>query len=291
MSSRASACSSPATSTCSEFPEFQCFSDRVETHPAVDWRLLPAEIARADINLIPLKINVFTEGKSNLKYYEAALLKIPSVASPTGVYSSCITHGVNGFLARSHAEWYEALRSLIVDPALREQMGERAHRHVLGTYVPQVIGDEAAAVYRQLLLEHRLGLGITEESPTVVVLVGDLVRALRDRAPAITLARELTQAGAQRHAAALGGAGRVHRRTRAGSGSTITVDPRGLPFRLAARSPVATSWWQRTTVPPIGRSGSYIGPGGPSTWSRNMNRPTFPRARSASLPWRATIWK
>jgi len=179
-----------------EFPEFDRFQDRVETRPAVDWRLLPSEIARADINLIPLKINDFTEAKSNLKYYEAALLKVPSVASPTGVYVSCITHGVNGFLARSHAEWFEALRALIIDPQLREQMGERARRHVLATYVPRVIADEAISAYRQILMEHRLSLGVAEDSPTVVVLVGDLVRALRDRARAITLARELAQAGA-----------------------------------------------------------------------------------------------
>jgi glycosyltransferase involved in cell wall biosynthesis len=179
-----------------EFPEFGRFAGRVEGRDFVDWRLLPAEIARADINLIPLEINLFTEAKSNLKYYEAALLKIPSVASPTGVYSSCITHGVNGFLACSENEWYEALRALILDPDLRRQIGERAFRHVLGTYAPPVIAEEAISVYRQLLLDHRRGLGIADDSPTVVVLLSDLGRALRDRSSTITLARELARAGA-----------------------------------------------------------------------------------------------
>ena len=68
-----------------------------------------------DINIIPLVINPFTEAKSDLKYYEAALVEVPSVASPTAVYQSAIEHGSNGFLARTSDDWYEALRNLIVN--------------------------------------------------------------------------------------------------------------------------------------------------------------------------------
>ena len=78
-----------------------------------------------DINIIPLVINLFTEGKSDLKYYEAALVEVPSVASPTLVYQSAIEHGSNGFLARTRDDWYEALRTLIVDSDLRRAMGKR----------------------------------------------------------------------------------------------------------------------------------------------------------------------
>ena len=81
-----------------EFPEFAPFADRIEQRPFVDWTRLPAEIARVDINLIPLIMSPFTEAKSDLKYYEAAVLKVPSVASPTAVFRACITHGSNGFL-------------------------------------------------------------------------------------------------------------------------------------------------------------------------------------------------
>ena len=55
-----------------QFAEFSRFAERVEKRPFVDWTRLPAEIARVDINLIPLVLSAFTEGKSDLKYYEAA---------------------------------------------------------------------------------------------------------------------------------------------------------------------------------------------------------------------------
>jgi hypothetical protein len=66
-----------------QFPEFTPFVDRLDQRPFVEWTRLPAEISRVDINLIPLVLNPFTEAKSDLKYYEAAVLKIPSVATLT----------------------------------------------------------------------------------------------------------------------------------------------------------------------------------------------------------------
>jgi glycosyltransferase involved in cell wall biosynthesis len=178
-----------------QFPEFAVFSDRVEKRPFIDWRLLPSEIARTDINLIPLVINAFTEGKSDLKYYEAAMVEVPCVASPTAVYQSCIKHGSNGFLARTEDDWHAALRALILDPELRRQMGRRAYLHAIDHYVPRVIGGRALAVYRSILLNHRRSLGVEDEVPTVTVLLSDVERAIRDRAPALTLCQALVEAG------------------------------------------------------------------------------------------------
>jgi glycosyltransferase involved in cell wall biosynthesis len=179
-----------------EFPEFSAFADRVDRR-RVDWTRLPAEIARVDINLIPLVLSPFTEAKSDLKYYEAAVLEVPSVASPTAVFRACITHGSNGFLAHSPDDWYTNLRMLIVDHGLRRQMGSNAYRHALKHYSPEVIGEHAVAVYQDILLDHRRRLGVPDDAPTILVLFGDLWRALRDGSPALTLCRELAKAGAR----------------------------------------------------------------------------------------------
>jgi glycosyltransferase involved in cell wall biosynthesis len=179
-----------------EFPEFVRFGARVVGRPFIDWRQVPEEIAQLDINLIPLEINTFTEAKSELKYLEAALLKVPSVATPTRPFASCITHGVNGFVARDADEWYDALRSLIIDPELRSRMGERAYRHAIAAFGPNVIADEALTAYRKMLAHHRRKLGVGEGAATVVVLLSDLDRALRDHDPAIVLSFELVRAGA-----------------------------------------------------------------------------------------------
>ena len=88
-----------------EFADFGRFPGRVEERPFVDWRLLPAEIARVDVNLIPLEVNPFSEGKSNLKYYEAAVLQVPSVATtapaPTPSPSLTESTGSSPIIAKS----------------------------------------------------------------------------------------------------------------------------------------------------------------------------------------------
>jgi glycosyltransferase involved in cell wall biosynthesis len=179
-----------------EFPEFIRFGDRVESRPFVDWRRIPAELARVEINLIPLEIHHLSEGRSNLKYFEAGVLKIPSVASPTQAYRSTIRHGINGLLASTPQEWYDALRALILDPDLRRRLGDQAYEDVRRTYVPAVIAGEALGAYQDMLAHHRRSLGISDDALTVVVLLSDLAQAVRERASAVVLSVGLMQAGA-----------------------------------------------------------------------------------------------
>jgi hypothetical protein len=56
---------------------------------------------------------------------------LPVVASPCGVQTEMVEHGVNGLLARSLDEWQSALLSLAADFALREKMGEAGTRRVI----------------------------------------------------------------------------------------------------------------------------------------------------------------
>ena len=139
--------------------------------------------------------NPFTEGKSDLKYYESAIVEVPSVASPTVVYQSCIEPGSNGFLARTSDDWYAAVRDLIVDSELRRRMGKRAYQHAIAHYAPLVIASHALAVYRSVLQDQRRRLGVEGNEPTVTVLLADLKRAIRDRMPALTLCNALSEAG------------------------------------------------------------------------------------------------
>jgi glycosyltransferase involved in cell wall biosynthesis len=178
-----------------EFPEFAPVRDRIDPRPFVDWTLLPGEIARVDINLIPLVLSAFTEAKSDLKYYEAAILKIPSVASPTAVFRACITHGENGLIASSADEWQSALRRLITDPELRHNMGERAYKHAIERYRPEVIADYAQSVYRAVLHDHRARLGVDKEAITVVAHFGRLEPAMPERAQALAYFAALASDG------------------------------------------------------------------------------------------------
>jgi glycosyltransferase involved in cell wall biosynthesis len=136
------------------FPGLALFMDQIETLPVRHWSELPAVIAGVDINLIPLELTPFNEGKSNLKYYEAALLQAPSIASPTRINRDNITHGHNGLLARTPKEWHDALKDLVSDAERRQRMGRHAFQHVLRNYVPRAVAAEAVEVYRQILHSH-----------------------------------------------------------------------------------------------------------------------------------------
>ncbi len=120
-----------------EYPALVGLTDRIEWRALRPLSELPEEIARFDINLAPLEPgNPFCEAKSELKFFEAALAGVPTIASPTGPYRRAIEHGKTGFLAASADDWYGYLRMLIEDPALRDRVGRAAYQEVLARFGP-----------------------------------------------------------------------------------------------------------------------------------------------------------
>jgi glycosyltransferase involved in cell wall biosynthesis/GT2 family glycosyltransferase len=120
-----------------EYPALLDLTDRIEWRAFRPLAELPEEMARFDVNLAPLEFgNAFCEAKSELKFFEAALVGVPTVASPTGPYRRAIEHGITGFLAASADEWYRYLKMLIEDPALRDRVGRAAYREALARFGP-----------------------------------------------------------------------------------------------------------------------------------------------------------
>jgi len=110
----------------------------------VPWRKLSTLLSHFSINIAPLRLdNPFSQSKSEIKYVEAALVKVPTVASPTEAFQYAIRHGENGFLANSPAEWEVYLRELIENSQLRSVMGEKAYHDVLKSHSPWVRAEEA----------------------------------------------------------------------------------------------------------------------------------------------------
>jgi hypothetical protein len=75
---------------------------------------------------------------------------LPVITTPIPSYEPVIVHGVNGFFARSLAEWgacFEALR----DPALRERMGAAAKASVVNRYSMEEQSRRLIAVLHGLL--------------------------------------------------------------------------------------------------------------------------------------------
>ena len=135
-----------------EYPELAGLEDRIEWRPLQPLANLPSELARFDINLAPLEFgNPFCEAKSELKFFEAALVDVPTVASPTGPFRRAIEHGKTGLLAATAFDWYVHLKQLADDPALRQRMAHNAYVAALATSGPVQRTTKFARVIDQAL--------------------------------------------------------------------------------------------------------------------------------------------
>ena len=106
------------------------YQQQIVVHDYVDWKDLPQLISRVDINLAPLVDSVFNLAKSEIKWMEAALVKVPTVASHIGAFSDMVKDGETGLLAKD-GEWKEKLESLILSSDLRQELAENAYDFVL----------------------------------------------------------------------------------------------------------------------------------------------------------------
>ncbi len=134
-----------------EYPELKPVAAQIEWRDMVPLALLPAEMGRFDINLAPLELaNPFCEAKSELKWWEAALVEVPTIASPTGPFSRAIEDGRTGLLADGEAAWAEALERLAADPALRARMARDAYHAALAQWGPNARAEALQDVLSQV---------------------------------------------------------------------------------------------------------------------------------------------
>ena len=106
-------------------------ASRLERRPLVEHVNLAHELARFDINLIPLQASPFCDAKSPLKYFEAALVGAPSVAVANPTYQELIRHGENGLLAHSEEEWAANIAMLASDGELRVRQSALARKECI----------------------------------------------------------------------------------------------------------------------------------------------------------------
>jgi len=115
--------------------KFSEFSKRIIRSKYVPRKKHFENVSNCDIILAPLEINDhFCEGKSELKFFEAGILKVPTVAVKNQTFSEAIIDGETGFLANNQNEWIEKLSQLIENQELRKNIGEKAREKALRDY-------------------------------------------------------------------------------------------------------------------------------------------------------------
>lgn len=116
------------------------------------WRLETeqAHLSSFDIGIMPLWDSVWTRGKCGYKILQYMGVGTAVVASDVGVNNEIITHGENGFLARSEDDWVQALGGLIENANLRKTFGLRGRELVERRYSLDAFAQGYAKLMREV---------------------------------------------------------------------------------------------------------------------------------------------
>ena len=123
----------------------------------------PLRIRTMDIGVMPLPDTPWMRGKCGYKLIQYMACGLPVVASPVGVNSEIVEHGVNGFLAETPDDWSQALKTLIDDPELRWQMGAAGRKRVEERYSLQVYGPRVASLLSEIVSQGGPARGILRQ--------------------------------------------------------------------------------------------------------------------------------
>lgn len=127
-------------------PAFNEFQQRIEYYPLQDFLNLQRLIGEVEINLVPLQDNVFTNCKSELKVFEAAVVGTISVGTPTYTLERTLSGGQTGLLAAAH-QWHAVLTEAIGGLHHYAERAEAAAVAALARYAPAA---QAGAVLQAL---------------------------------------------------------------------------------------------------------------------------------------------
>lgn len=88
----------------------------------------PAAMTMFDVTLAPQGKGEWWKGKSDLRWLETGALGIPAIVNPS-LYPEA-EHGKTAMHARNPQQVFDALYTLINNPALREEIGDNVRTHV-----------------------------------------------------------------------------------------------------------------------------------------------------------------
>ena len=126
----------------------QGYSDRISLlAPSPNYMGYINRLKQSHINIAILEQDVFTDCKSELKWFEAGAFGIPSVVTPTATYRHVLKPEHNVLFASDTDEWMQQLDRLVQSATLRETVGKQARADTFTSYQPAVGVD----ILKQLL--------------------------------------------------------------------------------------------------------------------------------------------
>ena len=118
----------------------------VEVGGPVNYLRLQELISKVDVSIAPLVLSDFSNCKSELKFFEAAVVETTTIASPNYSFKKAITDGKNGFLAKP-GEWYQKLEYLYNHPEENRKIALEAKKYALKHYYGEEFLEEVEEAY------------------------------------------------------------------------------------------------------------------------------------------------
>ena len=121
--------------------EFLVISNEAPTYHLKSLRFLKwkrdteiEDLAKISIGLMPLEMDIWSEGKCGFKGLQYMSLGIPALISPVGVNKQIVTHGENGYLPIKSEDWKHYLEALLTNTDLRKKIGEAGKKTIEERY-------------------------------------------------------------------------------------------------------------------------------------------------------------
>ena len=107
---------------------FNNYTNKIINKKFIDWRQLPEIISNVDINIAPIEDTIFNQAKSENKWVETSLVKVPKIASNIGSFKNSIRNNETGLLCNNNNnDLYISLKTLINNQELKKYIGENEY--------------------------------------------------------------------------------------------------------------------------------------------------------------------
>jgi glycosyltransferase involved in cell wall biosynthesis len=118
----------------------------------LEWRLEreQANLSSFTIGIMPLTDTLWTRGKCGYKILQYMAAGIPSVSSAVGANVDIVSHGENGFLAKTDEDWVRLIATLADDAVLRKKFALKGRQLVENKYSLNEFSDRYIKLMREV---------------------------------------------------------------------------------------------------------------------------------------------
>lgn len=146
-------------------PSLDRVAGQIERLSFIGWERHPDRLSTFDLSLAPLIEGLFNESKSSIKWSEAALVDVPTLASASAPFGESVEHGRTGYLALDADAWREYLEEAITDRHRLGRMGRQARKAAYAQGSPWVLAENLLGILGEPIAEGKRAVGA--EDPDV----------------------------------------------------------------------------------------------------------------------------